>query len=1159
MSALSNRVHDIIRRMADNLTQAEATKTCYGILAIMSREDASKTIIAKNGLDIILSGMQTHMDKADVQESGCDLLWSLAFNNSAIKELIGNCNGTGVVVRSLKRHSKSPEFLKSACGALSNLCQFKVNQQGVASHGGLQPLINSIVTHQRNAKLLPFIFDALASLIVGNEENARMVSSQDGITKILTATVVHKDVSEVVKSGCHALAILSDVKGQASKIAFAGGVAAILPLLDLHPSYPDFHRVAAVVLLRMLQESSHVVREIASNDGIRILLKSLDKGGAQQDTVAAITHILSTVTNPLAATTNSIENQLWIQSASSGGSVSSSNAGDNDTTSGHGGSRRGRFRNDARYVVPSTDSTVEPGSPIIRPQLPSRRHHNKEVSALLGLVKLMGQYTERKDVARASCRLLNNLIGYAGVIMALDNVGLMDKVFDCVNIHRNTKDILESAASLLKAIHKRTFPAFTGNKISSIRGLMHLVRCKIQDDEVVVAALEILLKLAENDAQRTSSTVGISSTVSHTVWEEEAVGLCTSVLENATTSCPKSGSGTLDNSTLTWTKTTPKLLTAVLDYLECESSHRTVDTKFLYPQSLILYIQNMVTLVPSRHSEISARMLRLLPHIQAFMEEENVGEDSPKTESASRSEIKQSSKQDDTHFAATVRGSEGQQVVEIYSPSKKKKHHVIKDKGEKGEGDVVKSPISGGGIYKGKKQAASASRPPKNDTVTKPICLDDSETMESHTSTQPLHPLKFFSQLSESQRLQKVATLIHTHPSYLEALASDFAMSALALDSSHNDDFGDICGRGVGISSYQQPLEAAMPSRMHLCYESINPAGRDIISKCPNPVPYEVPREGLGKPFEHSLTFDSEFESGNLYRAVQRGEREYDLCLRCDVHTPGHTQWFYFAVSNVYPPDLLASHDEGKSVTYPKYRFNITNLTKPDSLFNQGMRPVIYSCRDAKTKGAGWVRSGSNISYYSNPFPRGNAAGEGVACYFSLSFTLELSNPRDTYLIAYSYPYTYTDNKAHIQQLLAKPNAKDMIRHSVLTTTLSGADCDLLVITNFRDKDNLGPLYNTPTGKSAIDSLDNQSKSARKKAKLHRKALIISARVHPGGMYLCRVYFHFTLLVYRNSSFLDDARCLRFPYKQQPQCKTFATSLCNLRCSNVESRWRNLW
>jgi TPP-dependent indolepyruvate ferredoxin oxidoreductase alpha subunit len=37
--------------------------------------------------------------------------------------------------------------------------------------------------------------------------------------------------------GCHTLAILTDLKSQASKIALAGGVPVILALLDTHPSY----------------------------------------------------------------------------------------------------------------------------------------------------------------------------------------------------------------------------------------------------------------------------------------------------------------------------------------------------------------------------------------------------------------------------------------------------------------------------------------------------------------------------------------------------------------------------------------------------------------------------------------------------------------------------------------------------------------------------------------------------------------------------------------------------------------------------------------------------------------------------------------------------------------------------------------------------------
>ena len=155
------------------------------------------------------------------------------------------------------------------------------------------------------------------------------------------------------------------------------------------------------------------------------------------------------------------------------------------------------------------------------------------------------------------------------------------------------------------------------------------------------------------------------------------------------------------------------------------------------------------------------------------------------------------------------------------------------------------------------------------------------------------------------------------------------------------------------------------------------------------------------------------FESGNLRRAVQVYEYEYDLILKPDVNTrgalrristpegprlracltlcwvcgalcapcafvfvfvfcAGHTQWFYFSVRNVRP---------GVS-----YKFNIINLMKGESLYNAGarppprhtcggalrhvlplfagMQPVMYSTRAAEERGVGWVRAGTNVAYY---------------------------------------------------------------------------------------------------------------------------------------------------------------------------------------------------
>jgi len=49
-------------------------------------------------------------------------------------------------------------------------------------------------------------------------------------------------------------------------------------------------------------------------------------------------------------------------------------------------------------------------------------------------------------------------------------------------------------------------------------------------------------------------------------------------------------------------------------------------------------------------------------------------------------------------------------------------------------------------------------------------------------------------------------------------------------------------------------------------------------------------------------------------------DNEYDLILQNDINTNGHTQWFFYRVSNAR---------EGQKV-----RFNIINLAKPDSLYN---------------------------------------------------------------------------------------------------------------------------------------------------------------------------------------------------------------------------------
>ena len=130
-------------------------------------------------------------------------------------------------------------------------------------------------------------------------------------------------------------------------------------------------------------------------------------------------------------------------------------------------------------------------------------------------------------------------------------------------------------------------------------------------------------------------------------------------------------------------------------------------------------------------------------------------------------------------------------------------------------------------------------------------------------------------------------------------------------------------------------------------------------------LPYYIPKDKE----DVTLIFESRFECGNLRRVMQKSEYEYKLILSTDYNTTGHTQWYYFSVANTR-----------KKV---EYRFNIINLLKPDSLYNVGMKPLIYSEKNAKTKGLGWHRDGNDICYYTSNMKRKNSG-----YYSCLTFTL---------------------------------------------------------------------------------------------------------------------------------------------------------------------------
>ncbi|KAJ8005972.1 hypothetical protein DPEC_G00123440 [Dallia pectoralis] len=213
-----------------------------------------------------------------------------------------------------------------------------------------------------------------------------------------------------------------------------------------------------------------------------------------------------------------------------------------------------------------------------------------------------------------------------------------------------------------------------------------------------------------------------------------------------------------------------------------------------------------------------------------------------------------------------------------------------------------------------------------------------------------------------------------------------------------------------------------------------------------------------------SLKFNSQFESGNLRKAIQVRKFEYDLVLNSDINSNHYHQWFYFEVS-------------GMSVGTP-YRFNIINCEKSNSQFNYGMQVLMYSVQEAINGRPRWVRSGTDICYYKNHFSRSSiaAGGQKGKSYYTMSFTMTFSHRDDVCYFAYHYPYTYSTLKMHLRKLESLRTPRIYLRQDVLCQTLGGNDCPLLTITAMPES----------TSNHLICQFRN------------RPLVFLSARVHPG-------------------------------------------------------------
>ena len=199
------------------------------------------------------------------------------------------------------------------------------------------------------------------------------------------------------------------------------------------------------------------------------------------------------------------------------------------------------------------------------------------------------------------------------------------------------------------------------------------------------------------------------------------------------------------------------------------------------------------------------------------------------------------------------------------------------------------------------------------------------------------------------------------------------------------------------------------------------------------------------------VEFDSFFESGNCDLVVESSHLKYDVYLRVDSNTRGHTHWFYFRV---------------RSERMTQANIRIRNMSKGDSIFRKWGNP--YISYDNKS----WTQL-EQSKYYQTFFgeleidPR----PPGYRSLHTLEFNVKLSSDSWVY-ISYCPPYPFS----RLSQFLKKleiPKKAHIVRKEVFCRSESGLESPMLTITEFEKLNAL---------------------TTRKQ----RPIVILTGRVHPG-------------------------------------------------------------
>jgi hypothetical protein len=155
-------------------------------------------------IGLIVQSMNLHLGSAELQKSGCSLIWVLSgFENS--KEIIGMQGGISAIVNAMLAHSDHASVQKEGLTAVKNLATASCNKPLIASALGEDAVLYALWIHLRDPQVVSGAFSALNNIAVDSETRQVGPMKEEVMQVVLIAMKRFSEDELVQKNACFLL------------------------------------------------------------------------------------------------------------------------------------------------------------------------------------------------------------------------------------------------------------------------------------------------------------------------------------------------------------------------------------------------------------------------------------------------------------------------------------------------------------------------------------------------------------------------------------------------------------------------------------------------------------------------------------------------------------------------------------------------------------------------------------------------------------------------------------------------------------------------------------------------------------------------------------------------------------------------------------------